>query len=94
MTETPRLVGSPRHRVRYWPQGIGKGHARYVTTLGKPAQGHSAVIGAFVTFSDQKNGNLHIISADLVESIEIQRQDAQYGEWYTVGSVQVQRSTA
>lgn len=100
MTEAPRstqgqhlqgmhLVGPPRHRVKYWAEAIGKGRPCYIIAMKKPAFGTSRIIGNFVAFSDQCNGNLHIISADLVESIEVQRTDAQYGEWHTVDTLQL-----
>lgn len=80
----PDLLGRPRYRVRWRPEGGGR--LRGIETLGgePPLYRELDVPGEVLVFARQKDGDVEVVSWGLVEDVVIEQQD-RYGDWHRIG---------
>jgi hypothetical protein len=84
MIATKELLGRPRYVVRFRDAPGGR-LSSIVTLAGKPPiRRVASVVGDVLTFSDQKNGDVNIVSTILVEEVAVEQSD-RYGDWHRVG---------
>ena len=76
-------LGAHRIRVKYPPEK-GK-RAKWWETLARsiPVFKGGTTLGDVVLFRDQKDGTFHIVSAALIEGIQVQHEKIRYGGWLT-----------
>ena len=82
------LVGKPRYKI-YIRKHEG-GPARTFTSSERPRFLHAKVLGHVMSATNNENGNIEVISAELVDKIVTQQQDKKYGQWHTIGSIKVE----
>lgn len=80
-----------RYVVRYWTEAPEKGRVRRDETLaGKPPALGEMLGHPVITYRRQENGDLVVISAELVKDIAVEQCD-RYGAWHQTATLEVER---